>query len=342
MAEDKINIVNYLLTRRCNLKCDFCGIVRNCENKPKEYPDIKHYYNYESKTTEVMEFLRKLKLHNPDAFVIWYGGEPFLRDDLNIIISYCNKLNINYTIISNNAKSITDKIEKFVNEIDYVQGFTASVDPSILNKSSKVGHRELKSAAAFESFLKYKGKIKDLVGEITVTNNDLHHLYDLVKYLTDIGVNSDITFVDIAKNPYYDFSNTTDDNLLVYKSPQLREIFSRIIDEKLNVHMRSTLLPMIYDILPADLDCKIEDKLHNICVDADGSLRLCLRIRGVQTPINFSIDNCFERDGTVNEQLKHFIGEDKRRLCMKCNHTCYLMSQIDNVDDLIHKDIRST
>ena len=341
-SNDKVNIVNFLLTRRCNLRCEFCGIVKDDPDKPKEYPLVKHYMDHELKTSDVLEFLRKLKIHNPNSFVIWYGGEPFLRKDLSTIIDYCNKENINYTIISNNTEAVQDKIENLIKEVGYIQGFTASVDPSIFSVGTPISSdRDQKSKIGFDSLLKYKDHINDVVAEITVTSKDIEYLYPLVKSLSDNGINSDITFVDIKKSGYYDFSCISDDDILVRKSSRVREIFNRIIDEKLNVHMRDTLLPIIYDILPSELDCKLEDNVHNICVDADGTIRLCLRIKGFQTPENFNVENCFEEDGSLNEMLKHFIGEDKRRLCLKCNHTCYIMSQINNVNDLVHKEVRN-
>jgi len=337
-SSDKVNIVNFLLTRRCNLRCEFCGIVKDDPDKPKEYPLVKHYMDHELKTSDVLEFLRKLKIHNPDSFVIFYGGEPFLRKDLSIIIDYCNKENINYTIISNNTEAVQDKIENLIKEVGYIQGFTASVDPS--PGISYSSDRDHKSKIGFNALLKYKNNINDVVAEITATSRDIEYLYPLVKSLSDNGINSDITFVDTKKSMYYDFSCISNDDILVRKSKEVREIFNRIIDEKLNVHMRDTLLPMIYDILPSELDCKLEDNVHNLCVDSDGSVRLCLRIRGVQTPENFNTKNCFEEDGSLNEMLKHFIGEDKRKYCQKCNHTCYIMSNLNDINGLVHKEVR--
>jgi len=66
--------------------------------------------------------------------------------------------------------------------------------------------------------------------------------------LTDMGVNSDITVVDTAKSDFYDFSNVTDKKVLVQKSDEVKEVFQRIKEDKLDVHMRDTLLDKIYDI----------------------------------------------------------------------------------------------
>jgi len=96
---DKIHIVNWLLTRRCNLHCDYCRIIRNYKTKPKEYPDIMYYVKNEIPTDMVLSGLEKLKKHNSQCFHIFYGGEPLLRKDLFEIINYCNNNKIYYTII---------------------------------------------------------------------------------------------------------------------------------------------------------------------------------------------------------------------------------------------------
>jgi len=96
----KIHIVNWLLTRKCNLSCDYCAIVRNYKNKPKEYPDMDHYIKNEMSTNYIINMLSLFKNHNSDAFHIFYGGEPLLRKDLPEIINFCNNNSIHYTIYS--------------------------------------------------------------------------------------------------------------------------------------------------------------------------------------------------------------------------------------------------
>ena len=86
--KDKIQIISWLLTRRCNIDCWYCAIVKDYVGKPQSYPDMKHYLRQEMTTEYVIETLKKIKLHNPDAFHILYGGEPTLRKDLPDIINF--------------------------------------------------------------------------------------------------------------------------------------------------------------------------------------------------------------------------------------------------------------
>ena len=51
----KIRIVNWLLTRRCNLNCSYCAITKNYKNKPDEYPDIYYYHKNEMDTETIIK-----------------------------------------------------------------------------------------------------------------------------------------------------------------------------------------------------------------------------------------------------------------------------------------------
>jgi MoaA/NifB/PqqE/SkfB family radical SAM enzyme len=340
---NKIQIVNWLLTRRCNLHCDYCRIVKNYKGKPLVYPDMKWYAENEMTTGNVLLGLERIKNHNPEAFHILYGGEPLLRKDLANIVNYCNKQNIHYTIISNNTEQIQPLMKKLFSEVDFIEGFTASIDPIIYQDKNNDIFK--KSFLGFQKLQEYSSVIKDVVAEITVTSENLQYLYQLVRDLTDKGINSDITFVDITKNEFYDFSDVSDDNIMVTKTAEVRDIINRIIDQKLNVHMRDTLLPKIYDILPSELDCKLDEDFHNLCVDADGSIRLCLRIRGMAVPASFNCHNIVNDDGSINPEINKMVKYDKDKYCLKCNHSCYIMSKMisdeeDNSNNLIHTDIR--
>ena len=345
----KIRIVNWLLTRRCNLNCDYCAIVKNYTNKPAYYPDMSHYHQNEMSTETVIKGLENFYKHNPYAFHIFYGGEPLLRKDLPEIIKYCNDKGIYYTIISNNTPGIQPLIKNLFNKCGKIEGFTSSVDP-VLNDSKELD-RVFKSIEGLKRLkeMQEKGFVKDIVAEITVMKQNINSLSQLVSILSNEDIYSDITFIDIAKSNYYDFSNVYSQNLLIERTfdiaKQLVDIYN---NEKYLVHMKDVLIPKMYDILPSELDCKIEDGLHNVSVDADGTIRLCLRIRGVKTPNQITLNNLLVHDGKdINEYAMTLIKNDKYKYCLKCNHTCLIMSKhIDDTStgeaELIHTDKRES
>ncbi len=344
MTKDMVHIVSWLLTRKCNLKCSYCRIVRNYRDIPEEYPQISLYHKNEMSTEMILKGLDSFKKHNSSSFHILYGGEPLLRKDLPEIVHFCNTNDINYTIITNNSNDVQPMIENLLTKVNYITGLTSSVDPVIFDKAA-TGDRVEKSIAGLKRLTEFIGIIKDLVAEITVDNDTLPFLFPLVEKLTELGINSDITFIDIAKSKYYDFSNVTDKNLLVEKSQYVQEQLKKIIDADLNVHMAEVLLPKIYNDLPSNMDCEIEKNIHNLSIDADGTIRLCLRIRGVDTPRRINLSNLFEKDFSLNPRLKPMLTRDKLHYCRLCNWTCMRMSQIiasnsEMTSDLIHSERR--
>lgn len=325
-----IKCISWLLTRRCNLSCSYCKITKNYNNSP--YPPINYFLKNEMTTDYIINLLERFKKHNKDIFHIFMGGEPLMREDISDIVNYCNENNIFYTIISNNTDKIQDKVKNLFSNTEYIKGFTTSVDPIIYEKNNS-SDRFCKSSQGLKNLMKYKNGISDCVAEITVDNENIDYLIPLIENLTSKNICSDITFTDISKNKFYDFSNVLDHSLLVQKSDKLLEIFDYIIKNKLNVHMADKLLPRIFNILPSELNCNIQNNIHNITIDADGSIRLCLRIRGVETPKN-NLFSYLDSNGKLNEMLIENIRLDKERHCKNCNWTCQIMSTLD--DKMIH------
>lgn len=343
-----IRIVNWLLTRKCNLACSYCAIVKNYIDKPKEYPDMKHYLKNEMTTPDILEGLKKFKQHNPDAFHIFYGGEPMLRKDLADIIAYCNKADIHYTIISNNTKEVQPLVKKLIDDVGEIKGYTASIDPILVDENEIVtSDRMRKTKQGFEFLFQMKQYCKDVVAEVTVMKEDQHLLYKLTKLLSDYGINSDITFIDIAKSEYYDFSNVKDESMLVEQTPELAYQLIKILgDKNIDIHMKWDLILDTYHILPSNMDCEIDKDLHNVSVDADGTIRLCLRVRGVHTPKMVNLKNLFTETNQISLIAHAAIKQDKRDYCKLCNHTCQLMSKMINErnlgpEDLVHLDRRA-
>jgi MoaA/NifB/PqqE/SkfB family radical SAM enzyme len=326
------------------MRCEYCAIVKNYIDMPKDYPPMSHYIKNEMSTEYILKGLERFKMHNPDCFHIFYGGEPLLRKDLPDIINYCNKNDIHYTIISNNTNEIRPLIDKLFERVEFVKGFTASVDPSF--NEEYTDDRVIKSIAGFNNLLALKDRVDDVVAEITVMKHNVKYLYRLVQLLTANGISSDITFIDIAKSPYYDFSDIKDESLLVDQSPELADMFQLLQDKHLDIHMKDVLLPMIWHTLPSNMNCELEKNVHNVTVDADGTLRLCLRIRGTHTPKLVKIPNLIGSDGKVSFIAEKAIAKDKKVYCQGCNHTCLLMSlHIERTnqgsEDLIHLDRRT-
>jgi len=341
---NKIIIVNWLLTRRCNLKCSYCGIVRD---NPISQKKISDYESDEMTTEYVINMLRRFKKHNPNMFHIFYGGEPLLRDDLAEIINFCNNSKIFYTIITNNSDGIQDRMKKLMDDVKFISGLTSSVDPIIFQPDiNKNSDRYKKSIMGLERLIALKGKVNDLVAEITIDSQNIFYIDKLVKELCENDISCSITFIDIAKNNFYDFSNVTNRNLMVGPSREVKDILSGLVSmygEK--IHMGMELISKVHSILPAEYDCKLEESLHNLTIDSDGAIRVCLRI-GYYDCQKYYIDEFLDSTGEINfKLLQAYLGYAKAFTCEGCNWTCPIMSEnilnnISNNQSLLHLDKR--
>jgi MoaA/NifB/PqqE/SkfB family radical SAM enzyme len=332
-AMDKIQIANILLTRRCNLQCDYCSIVKNYTDMPPEYPNMNHYYKNELTAQQWINIIDTLHKNNPNVFLIFYGGEPFLYPGLSDLISHCHTKNMYYTIISNNTKVIQPKILDLYSKVGKIRGFSASVDPDLyihMNNDAinSTDDAAFKTVAGFRNLciLKQKDIADDVVAEITVSKYNCKYLYETVKILSKNKIVSSITTLDLKKNPYYDFSTIADESLLVYQTKEIAEQFMKIMaDETLLVHIPHMLIKL-FNILPCEMKCNLCNDLTNVTIDSDGSFRLCLRIRGVNTP-KIPAHQIINSDGKICPEVKEAIKSDYKKYCEGCNWTCLLFSE---------------
>ena len=338
MLAKHVRITSNLITRKCNLKCYYCRISGNMNypTKPSEYPSPDYYFKNQQDSDWWIGYFKHMKENNNECFHLLYGGEPLLEYKLLAeIVNYMNKEDIPYSIISNATEMASKNMDKFLELVGYVMGFTCSIDPVIMESVEHEGiDNAFKSLNGLKMLKKLieQGLVKDPVAEITCDKKNIKYLYDTIKYLSSIGICSDITVVDIARNGYYDFSSVTDENELLTQN-DVKEQFDKIMnDSSLLVHMKDVLLNLIYNVLPANMDCGIEKHFHNLTIDSDGAMRLCLRIRGVETP-KFDAYSIFNDE--LDSAIMEAITKDKKNYCRNCNWTCMLMSGNDDITRIV-------
>ena len=152
---------------------------------------------------------------------------------------------------------------------------------------------------------------------------------------TENGIYSSITTLDQQKSKYYDFATVCDENELVPKDENTKKIFQKIMtDKSLLIHIPK-LLEAIYDDLPCDMFCTIHENIHNVTIDADGTIRLCLRIRGIKTPSKKFVEY-IDMDGKISEELSSNMASDYRNRCRGCIWTCMYMSNMFSQDIVDH------
>lgn len=332
IQKHKIFIANVLLTRRCNLKCSYCNIVKDYIGRPADYKKMEYLHHNEHSWQDWVEVFKRVHENNPECFFILYGGEPFVHPQINDIVKFLKDNGYLHTIISNNTPVIRKKIEELYKYVGTLPGFTASIDPELCLYLDKQNVRDddavKKTIAGFEylKYLKSNGYADDVVAEITVSSKNIDYLYRTVKILSDNDIYCSITTIDDQKSNYYDFSNVPrDSELLVQPDLRTRLIFDQIQkDKSLKVHMPE-LLDELYDNLPSKMKCNIADNIHNVTIDSDLTFRLCLRIAGIECGKLKVLDGIDDK-GNVTQKMIDTFKSDYDKYCLACCHTCLMMT----------------
>jgi len=326
---DKIQIANILLTRRCNLKCSYCNIIKEYKTKPDEYKKISYYNKNELSYKEWMKIFSALKNNNPDVFFILYGGEPFLYNDLELLLQEMHNNDMKYTIITNNTDFVQERLHSIAKKIGGYKGLTSSVDPIIFSEEDNDSDRMKKSKLGLERLtqMRHDGIGHDVVAEITCDSTNIQYLYDTVKELSNRSIWSSITVIDRQKHMFYDFSSVDDETMLLLKNKIVLDQFQKIINDKtLLVHIPDLLMEL-YNVLPCDMFCRIYTDIHNVTIEPDGHFRLCLRIAGTNT-IKYDRTELISDDGKVLQKLKNALYDDYISYCSGCNWTCMFFSKL--------------
>jgi len=329
---NQIWVANILLTRKCNLACSYCNIVRNYADMPVDYPKMSHYHLNEMNASEWIDLIGRIMANNPQCFFILYGGEPTLFKPLAKILKYCNDNNVAYTVISNNTDMAKKKIYEIYEKIGPFRGFTSSVDP-IAFMPDRTDDIVLKSRAGLENLtvMKNDGIAEDVVAEITVTKESLPFLIQMVEELSNRNIYSSITAIDDQKTPFYDFSNVKADALLP-KNEKVLKIFEEIISRaeagELLVHIPN-VLNNLYESLPSNMKCDLNKDVHNVSIEPNGNFRLCLRVRGIKAA-QMSYKQVISSKGELSTKFVNAIQEDYQNYCRGCNWTCVSMTNKEN------------
>lgn len=110
---EKINTVYLMLTRKCNMNCDFCAISANDKMRPeKEFKleDIQH---------KVVPFLQENKPHK----MILTGGEPLIKGQIAEITKALRNGVTCPIILQSNGLALTpeliEQLKEYIDEIDF-------------------------------------------------------------------------------------------------------------------------------------------------------------------------------------------------------------------------------
>jgi len=335
-------IVNWLITRRCNLKCSFCGIVRQ-----PDHPiyDIKDKLRNELRFKDMKPIIDFLAEFEPKPFIILYGGEPTLHPDIETIVDYLNEVDMPYTLITNATGSyVREKLYKLVNDHN-LKGLSMSLDPLVFdpNLQSLDPDRYKKAKSALDLLKHYKDNYPNLdaVAEITVDAKNVYYLERLLQFLDENDIYASITTIERRVDLNYDFASLdVDESLLIKPGTKEYEIFSTVIDRILafkkykKVHFPKVLRVLI-NSLPNCYKCKLEPT--NLTIDSDGLVRICLRIHGQFNPNMLDLIKLSKEEAL--EKIREWMKELGKAMCKGCAWTCAMMTDLASEEPEFYKEI---
>ena len=140
--------VRFELTYRCNLKCPFCDIWKLQKEE-------------ELSTFKVKQIIADIKTYLKNFYMLFSGGEQFLKEDFMEILDYTTKKSIRVTINSNGTlithelakKIMKSKIHDIYIPLDHVE--PTKID--LIRKGKGVGEKVLSS---LDNLLFFKNKYR--------------------------------------------------------------------------------------------------------------------------------------------------------------------------------------
>ena len=332
------DIVNILLTRKCNLNCETCRLTNDYKDKPFSYKSVRNIK--ESDLSQWKKFGKFIVDNKLDAFLLLYGGEPFFYKDLEKLISYYNDIGVPYTIITNATFS-----EKAIKLLPKLQEFTCSVDPIIY--SDDTSDRTNKSRNGLDLLIKFRELKPEmiLVAEVVLDRKNMKYLERLLEEFKKYNIIASISILEYDMNEYYNFYLPKDQiNDLVLTRDDCDFMYAKIVEllkKGYNIHFPEATLQVLKDG-SMNSNCSIPENYETLTIDADGSLLLCLRIEGTECK-KINIFNMIDKINNNQISFDNFIDsiklkakEDKDRYCHKCSWTCIAMAENATTDEITH------
>ncbi|MGB8338635.1 MAG: pyrroloquinoline quinone biosynthesis protein PqqE [Burkholderiales bacterium] len=243
------------VTYKCPLHCVFCS-------NPVDYA----HYDGELTTDEWVRVLSEGRAMGAAQLGL-SGGEPLMRDDLEIIVGEARKLGYYSNLITSGIGLNEKRIAKFKeNGLDHIQ--------LSFQDSTRALNDFLSSTKTFE----LKSKIAKLIKQYDypmVLNVVLHRMnIDHVKEILEMAESMEAEYVELANTQYYGWAMLNRDHLLpsleqIRRAEQTVNEFRQRIGDKMKIYF---VVPDYYETRP------------KACMNGWGSVFITVTADGVVLP----------------------------------------------------------
>jgi radical SAM protein with 4Fe4S-binding SPASM domain len=289
------------ITDKCNQHCPHCYV-----NPTSEMEDLT--------TQQVLDLLTESSELGAQNFHV-FGGEPFLRDDLEDIFNYANELNFTLNIATNGSQVLPHL--SWLQKLNIFLGITLHGPQEFHDSFCQTEGSYLTALNALKSAL----KLGINAGVVTcVSRLNYHSYFPWMKSLVDLGVP---TFFLIYFSPLGRGANL-DAQLSNQKWNTLYQtLHNYVLDAKkpINIYFERSLIPKTNILFNQfSFPCALYSKM-NCVVDANGNVYPCILF--LRNPAfrlgNFKINSLHEIwDRFTNEYWKTSIQTNSK--CDKCSY----------------------
>jgi len=286
-----IRQVCWFMTRHCDLRCHYCKVWRN--RRPKEL-----------NTKESKKLLDKVAEINPEI-LIFFGGEPTIREDFHELVQYANDLGIDYAIITNGAHDIDYSICKNI---------TCSVDIIPDEHFDSIKSIDLKSHRGYKTLLEAKeAGVPDVVGNAIIHKQSYKYIPDLIRLLSRQGIWTIVGYVHSGNNPQWEFRDYCPEMIL--NQSEIDWISNELCwlkkDKDILLHNVDEYFTLMPRYAP-NFNWHCGGDIEYLTIDEDGSIMTCPDYRGKRVPKH----NIFDLD------LKQ-LQKDWEKDSKECQPGCY-------------------
>jgi len=195
-----------MITRRCNLKCRGCNV-------------INYQSAYELTTEEWYKAFDIMKSYGC-GFVVLFGGEPTLREDLPEMIQHLNKINMPHTIITNSIRLLKDR--DYYDRLIEAKPFGISCSLNEISHDKIEFGDEVKSARGYQLIQNVRRDLPncDCVANMAVTRDNILRLPEIVQWLTDNKIWVIMTFIHLCdphESSYWWYRGPSDESNIKLK-----------------------------------------------------------------------------------------------------------------------------
>ena len=251
-------ILSHLITSRCNLNCLTCLW--------KEEPGTK---TRELSTEEVMGLYREAKACGFLWVVIW-GGEPLLRDDLGEILREAKKTGLKTSVITS-GYALPDTYDDICPNLDIL---LVSIDAPDENNDRIRGRRGVLQRAikGIELIRSAFPRVKISIISV-ISRLNLHQIEGLIKFAAELDL--PITFQSMNTEDYGFVNRKIDVEKLILNYQEEREVFSIIRDYKSRGYRITNSFHYIDAFRSGELRYRCHYKKVVFRVEADGKVLDC-------------------------------------------------------------------